>query len=86
MNLEARVTALEHKVDQPDHALHENNKILEATHGVVCLILNEQCEKFRKLEKELQDQKFQDQKKENNKRFNTFEELLIQIVNNLAGK
>ena len=81
MSLEARVTALEHKVDQLDHAFHENNKILEATHGVVSLTLNEQREKFRKLEKELQDQK-----RENNKRFNTIEELLIQIVNNLASQ
>lgn len=74
MSLEARVKALELKFEELDHGVHENNKILEATHGVVSLVLNEQREKFRKMEQE------------NDKRFNKIEELLIQIVNNLASR
>ncbi|AMO58291.1 hypothetical protein GZ77_21420 [Endozoicomonas montiporae] len=81
MSLEARVTKLERKVEQLDHAFHENNKTLEATHGVVSLILNEQREKFRKLEEDIQTTR-----NANNKRFNKIEELLIQIVNHLASK
>ncbi|MGI9277993.1 MAG: hypothetical protein ACR2PT_24490 [Endozoicomonas sp.] len=46
------------------------DQVLTGIEGTVALILNEQME----------------QKKENNKRFNKIEELLIQIVNNLASK
>ena len=44
MSLEARVRLLEDKQEALDHAFRENNTILEATHGVVSLILNEQRE------------------------------------------
>ena len=75
MSLEVRVTALEHKFEHLlNDAFHESNKILVATHGVVSLILNEQREMFRK------------QERDNDRRFNKIEELLIQIVNNLASK
>ena len=70
MSLEARVTTLEQKVEHLEHAFHENNKILGATHGVVSLILNEQREKFKAVDR----------------RFDKSEELLIQIVNHLASK
>ena len=46
------------------------DQVLTGIEGTVALILKEQME----------------QKKENNKRFNKIEELLIQIVNNLASK
>ncbi|MGI2029655.1 hypothetical protein [Endozoicomonas acroporae] len=46
MSLEAKVNAL-------DYAFQENNKILEATHGVVSLILNEQREKFKEVDRRL---------------------------------
>ncbi|PJE78800.1 hypothetical protein CI610_02256 [invertebrate metagenome] len=77
MSLETRVTALEYKVEQLDHAFHENSKVLEATHGVVSLLLNEQREKFYKLEQRLG---------EHDRRFDKIEELLVQIVNTLASK
>ena len=55
-------------------ALEENrahwDQVLTGIEGTVALILKEQLE----------------QKKENNKRFNKIEELLIQIVNNLASR
>ncbi|WP_263080769.1 hypothetical protein [Endozoicomonas sp. Mp262] len=50
MSLEARVTTLEYKVDQLEQAFQKNNSILEATHGVVALILKEQRERFDKQE------------------------------------
>ena len=53
MSLEARVTKVEHRIDLLEKAFHENNKILEATHGVVSLILNEQRDKFRDLRQEM---------------------------------
>ena len=77
MTLEARVNALE-------HAFHENNKILEATHGVVSLILNEQREHhkdYKQFKSEVNE--FM---KQQNKRSDKMEELLIQIINNLASK
>ena len=84
MSLEARVTALEHKFEHLNDAFHENNKILEATHGVVSLILNEQREKNRNLDQFIAEQRIVN--KENSLRFEKIEELLIQIVNNLASK
>ncbi|MCW7551166.1 hypothetical protein NX722_00520 [Endozoicomonas gorgoniicola] len=77
MSLEARVLALE------ENRVHWD-QVLTGIEGTVALILKEQFD----LKKEIQDQKreLQDQKRENNKRFNTIEELLIQIVNNLASK
>ena len=91
MSLEAKVNAL-------DYAFQENNTILEATHGVVSLILNEQREKFKKVDAFIAEQKafnkevnaFIAEQKVFNKavdqRFDKTEELLIQIVNHLAGK
>ncbi|UYM15100.1 hypothetical protein [Endozoicomonas euniceicola] len=70
MSLEARVLELE------ENRVHWD-QVLTGIEGTVALILKEQFD----LKKELQDQK-----RENNKRFNTIEELLIQIVNNLASK
>ncbi|WP_252178614.1 hypothetical protein [Endozoicomonas sp. 4G] len=70
MSLEARVIKLEQKVEHLEYAFHESSKIMEATHGVVSLILNEQREKFKAVDQ----------------RFDKSEELLIQIVNHLAGK
>ena len=79
MSLEARVNAL-------DHAFHENNKLLEATHGVVSLILNEQREKFRKVYERFDnlEQKGDMNQQENRNRFDKIEETLIQIVNHLT--
>ncbi|WP_163370107.1 hypothetical protein [Endozoicomonas acroporae] len=91
MSLEAKVNAL-------DYAFQENNKILEATHGVVSLILNEQREKFKKVDAFIAEQKafnievnaFIAEQKVFNKsvdqRFDKTEELLIQIVSHLASK
>ena len=77
MSLEAKVNAL-------DHAFHENNKIQEATHGVVSLVLNELRENHEDYERfKSEVQAFM---KQQNKRSETMEELLIQIVNNLASK
>lgn len=42
MSLEARMQFVEDKSESLEYAFRENNKILEATHGVVSLILNEQ--------------------------------------------
>ena len=81
MSLEARVAVLEQQFKALDFAVRENYKIQEATHGVVSLILKEQREKFRSLE--------QAHNKRFNKiedRFNKIEEILIQIVNNLASR
>ncbi|WP_422450591.1 hypothetical protein [Endozoicomonas sp. ALB091] len=77
MSLEAKVNAL-------DYAFQENNKILEATHGVVSLILNEQREKFKEVDRRLDavDRRFDAV----DRRFDKTEELLIQIVNHLASK
>ncbi|MGI9275259.1 MAG: hypothetical protein ACR2PT_10500 [Endozoicomonas sp.] len=44
MSLEARVQLVESKQEALDNAFRENNKILEATHGVVSLILIDQRE------------------------------------------
>lgn len=77
MSLEARVNAL-------DHTFLENNKLLEATHGVVAPVLNEQRENHKAyLEFKREVQEFIRQQ---NKRSDKMEELLIQIVNNLASK
>ena len=77
MSLEARVNTLE-------YAFHENNKILGATHGVVSLVLNEQRENHKDYERfKLEVLEFIRQQ---NKRTDKIEELLIQIVNNLASK
>ena len=70
MSLEARVAKLEEHRDHWD-------QVLTGIEGTVTLILKEQMD----LKKEQIEQK-----KENNKRFNKIEELLIQIVNNLASK
>ena len=70
MSLEARVTALEENRVHWDH-------VLTGVEGTVALILNEQRDKFKEV-----DRRF----KEVDKRFNKIEELLIQIVNNLASK
>lgn len=77
MSVEARVRAL-------DYAFHENNKVIEATHGVVSLVLEEQREHHKDYEQ------FKGEVREfmrlQNKRSETMEELLIQIVNNLASR
>ncbi|WP_419836057.1 hypothetical protein [Endozoicomonas atrinae] len=96
MSLEARVRNIESKHDALEHAFRENNKILEATHGVVSLILNEQ----RAIQKEQGEMKkeqkgmrieLQEMRKEMSanqretcKRFDKIEETLIQIVNHLT--
>ena len=82
MSLEARVKNIESNHDALEHAFRENNKILEATHGVVSLILNEQ----RAMQKEQEDmkKKMAANQRETCKRFDKIEETLIQIVNHLA--
>ncbi|WP_257281124.1 hypothetical protein [Endozoicomonas sp. ISHI1] len=75
MSPEAKVNAL-------DYAFHENNKILEATHGVDSLILNEQREKFKEVDAFIAEQKAFN--KAIDRRFDKDEEFLIQIVNHLA--
>ncbi|WBA81886.1 hypothetical protein [Endozoicomonas sp. GU-1] len=91
MSLEAKVNAL-------DYAFQENNKILEATQGVVSLILNEQRDKFKEVDRRLDavdhrldavDRRFDavDHRLDAiDRRFDKTEELLIQIVNHLASK
>ena len=80
MSLEARVAVLEDKQENLDHAFHELTKIVEATHGVVSLMLNEQRD-TKKIVDSLVLRADQ-----HDKRFDKIEELLIQIVNNLASK
>ena len=77
MSLEARVTALEENRVHWDH-------VLTGVEGTVALILNEQRDKFKEVDRRFKevDRRF----KEVDKRFNKIEELLIQIVNNLASK
>ncbi|MGI9283395.1 MAG: hypothetical protein ACR2PX_27705 [Endozoicomonas sp.] len=77
MSLEARVEALE------ENRVHWD-KMLTGIEGTVALILKEQMEQKKEIDL---------LKEENNKRFNNIEgrfnkveELLIQIVNNLALK
>ena len=70
MSLEARVTELE------ENRVHWD-QVLTGIEGTVALILKEQME---------QKQKHEMFEKSVNKRFNKVEELLIQIVNNLASK
>ena len=85
MSLEARVTALENKqFELLGHAFHENNKILEATHGVVSLVLNEQRNHYRDYA-QFKREVFAFIKQQNN-RSDKIEELLIQIVNSLTSK
>ncbi|KEI70765.1 hypothetical protein [Endozoicomonas elysicola] len=96
MSLEARVKNIESKQDALEHAFRENNKIFEATHGVVSLILNEQRAMQKEQEgmkKELKGMKNEQQamrneisanQRETCKRFDKIEETLIQIVNHLA--
>ena len=84
MSLEVRVTKLESRVDLLEEAFHENNKILEATHGVVSLILNEQREKFWKLEERFDkiDKRFDKQESFNqtvNENFKQLEILITQL-------
>ncbi len=51
MSLEQRVTIVEQKVEQLEKAFHDQNVIIDATHGVVSLILNEQRERFKQVDK-----------------------------------
>lgn len=74
MSLEARVAELEENRVHWDQAL-------TGVEGTVALILKEQVEQKKELKKEIRENQ-----RENNKRFNKIEELLIQIVNNLASK
>ena len=67
-----------------DYAFHENNRILEATHGVVSLVLNELRENHKDYERFKRE--VQEFMRQQNKRSETMEKLLIQIVNNLASK
>ena len=70
MSLEARVAELE------ENRVHWD-QVLTGVEGTVALILNEQRDKFKEVDKHLREQ---------DKRLNKIEELLIQIVNNLASK
>jgi flagellar capping protein FliD len=94
MSLEARVQFLEEKYDALDHGFRENNKILEATHGVVSLVLNEQ-QGMRKelfevkrqvdhLDQKLvhMDQKFTHMDQKFESRFDQLETLTRQLVPN----
>ena len=74
MSLEARVTALE------ENRVHWD-QVLTGVEGTVALILKEQMELKKELKEEIRENQL-----ENNKSFNKIEELLIQIVNNLASK
>lgn len=60
--------SLEARVAEPEENRVHRDQALTGIEGTVALILKEQVE----------------QKQENNKRFNKIEELLIQILNNLA--
>ncbi|KEQ18198.1 hypothetical protein [Endozoicomonas numazuensis] len=77
MTLEARVAALEENREHWD-------KVLTGIEGTVALILKEQME--QKKEVGLLKKEMGFMQKENNSRFDKIEELLIQIVNNLALK
>ena len=88
MSVEARVTVLEHKVEQLDYAFRANNKILETTHGVVSLILNEQRDKFKEINANFDEQfkkinaRFDAQSKEMNARFDKQEAFNQQVNEN----
>ncbi|MGI9277992.1 MAG: hypothetical protein ACR2PT_24485 [Endozoicomonas sp.] len=84
MSLEARVAKLE------ENRVHWD-QVLTGIEGTVALILKEQME-LKKGQMELKKEQMElkrellEQKKENNKRYNKIEEILVQIVNNLASK
>ena len=80
MSLGARVTELESKQQHLDYAFHELIKIVEATHGVVSLVLNEQRDTKKAVDA------LTTRADQHDRRFDKIEELLIQIVNNLASK
>ena len=67
-----------------DHALQELMKVIAGTHEVVTLILKDQLEMRQEMRAELAEIK--NFMRQQNKRSDTTEELLIQIVNNLASK
>ena len=84
MSVEAEMQELRSKQQTLDHALQELMKVVAGTHEVVTLILKDQLEMRQEMRTELVEIKaFMKQK---NKRSDTTEELLIQIVNNLASK
>ena len=70
MSLEARVKALE------ESRVHWD-QVITGVEGTVALILNEQRGKFKKVDQHLKQQ---------DRRLDKIEELLIQIVNNLASR
>lgn len=63
-----------------DHALQELMKVVGGTHEVVTLILKDQLEAHKEMREMRQEIKQQ------STRCEKMEELLIQIVNNLASK
>lgn len=80
MSLGARVSEWENKQQHLDHAFHELTRVVEATHSVVSIGLNEQRD-IKKAVDALTARADQ-----HDGRFDKVEELLIQIVNNLASK
>ena len=80
MSLETEMQELRSEQQTLDHALRELMKVVGGTHEVVTLILKDQLEMRQEL-REIRGNQL-----ENNKRFDKIEELLIQIVNNLASK
>ena len=78
-SLETRVTVLEQKVEQLEHVFAENNKILESTHGVVSLALNEQRDKFKELKKDIT--RLEDKIDKNSEQIKQLELLIRQFLN-----
>ena len=87
MSLEARVTALEGRQHNLESAYHELVRVVDATHKVVSLSLNEQRDIKKAVDTLIERADQHDRRfDEHDRRFDKIEELLVQIVNNLASK
>lgn len=84
MSLESQILQLKAKNKALDDAFQDFHRVVHGTHEVVSLILKEQREYYGKMEYRLEQ--LEHFAKRQDKRSDKMEELLIQIVNNLAGK
>ena len=84
MSLESQVLQLKAKHKMLDDAFQEFHQVVHGTQEVVSLILKEQREYYGKMEYRLEQ--LEHFAKQQDKRSDKMEELLVQIVNSLASK
>ena len=84
MSLESQILQLKAKHTAMDGAFQNFQKIIQSTHDVVALVLKEQREYHGEVEYRLK--KLEHLAEQQDKRTDKIEELLIQIVNNLASQ